>query len=42
MFNNNNDTVSSNVSHIGEGLQVEGDLILKELRRNIRDYEREY
>ena len=29
MFNNNNDTVSSNVSHIGEGLQVEGDLICK-------------
>ena len=29
MFNNNNDSVSSNVSHIGEGLQVEGDLICK-------------
>ena len=29
MFNNNDDSVSSNVSHIGEGLQVEGDLICK-------------
>ena len=29
MFSNNNDSVSSNVSHIGEGLQVEGDLICK-------------
>ena len=29
MFSNNNDSVSLNVSHIGEGLQVEGDLICK-------------